>query len=103
MNGNIYLLAKHYGFEPQSRQLVEEMSELSVAVNKFWRKQLDCGRKAIEEIPIGTVEEQNIIEEIADVEIMLEQMKMFFACFNEVRRCKEEKIQRQLERMKNNE
>ena len=103
MNGDINKIAKHYGYEPQSRQLIEEMSELSVAINKHWRKQLNCGRTPLEEVSFGTPEEQSIIEEIADVEIMLEQMKIFFVCHKEVEKCKEQKIKRQLERMKRHE
>ena len=33
----IQYIAKHYGYEPQSRQLIEEMAELTVAINKAWR------------------------------------------------------------------
>ena len=103
MDKRLYQIVKHYGYEPQSRQLIEEMSELSVAINKFWRKQLNCGNRPIQDVPMNTPEELNIIEEIADVEIMLEQMKMFFFCQKEVEKCKEQKIIRQLERMKKHE
>lgn len=34
----IQYIANHYGYEPQSRQLIEEMAELTVAINKGWRK-----------------------------------------------------------------
>lgn len=34
----IQYIADHYGYEPQSRQLIEEMAELTVAINKLWRK-----------------------------------------------------------------
>ena len=30
----IQYIADHYGYEPQSRQLIEEMAELTVALNK---------------------------------------------------------------------
>ena len=33
----IQYIADHYGYEPQSRQLIEEMAELTVALNKAWR------------------------------------------------------------------
>jgi hypothetical protein len=43
---------------------------------------------------------QNIVEEIADVEIMLEQMKILLDISNEaVEGVKEKKVKRQLERI----
>lgn len=69
------------------------MAELTVAINKFWR--------------LGTADyvfrkpeyEMNIFEEIADVEIMLEQMKYLLNCSNHVEMVKDMKVRRQLERM----
>ena len=49
------------------RQLVEEMAELTQAINKFWRKQMKWGEIDISSIPLGTKEENNIAEEIGDV------------------------------------
>ena len=80
MKEQIQTIAEHYGYDNQSRQLIEEMSELTVAINKYWRKILFCGKKKIENVEFPMPEESNVIEEIADVEIMLEQMKLFFAC-----------------------
>lgn len=93
-------IAKHYGYEAQSRQMVEEMAELTVAINKFWRKQLRCGMRKFPNEPTNTKEEDAIIEEIADVEIMLEQMKILLECEEEVEIYKESKVKRQLERIK---
>lgn len=39
----IQRIAQHYGYDSQSRQCIEEMAELTQAINKFWRKQLKCG------------------------------------------------------------
>lgn len=62
--------AEHYGFEVQSNQCVEECAELIQALNKF-KRSFGAGKP-----PRISREEalDNIIEEIADVEIMLEQM-----------------------------
>lgn len=68
-------IACHYGYEAQSRQCMEEMAELTQAINKFWRRQLECGNKPLNEIPFGTQEENNIEEELIDVQIMIYQMK----------------------------
>ena len=38
----IEFIANHYGYDAQSRQCIEEMAELTQAINKFWRNQLDC-------------------------------------------------------------
>ena len=77
-------IANHYGFEVQSNQLIEEMAELTQALNKYKR--------------YGIIE--NIIEEIADVEVMLEQIKILLAIpQNSIDSIKEEKIDRQIKRI----
>lgn len=63
--------AEHYGYEAQSNQLVEECAELIQAVSKYRR-----ARGTGQETPLKEqVALDNLIEEIADVEIMLEQIK----------------------------
>jgi|WetSurMetagenome_2_1015567.scaffolds.fasta_scaffold03545_12 hypothetical protein len=56
---------KRWGIESQSFMAIEEMAELTKALSKIYR---ECGQKQIE----------NVIEEIADVKIMLEQMEMIY-------------------------
>lgn len=53
-------IAKHYGENNQLNQLQEELAELIKAVNKYRRDEDNI---------------DNLIEEIADVEIMIEQIK----------------------------
>ena len=65
--------AKHYGYEVQSNQLVEECAELIQAVSKFRRATTGAGQPVADYKK--TVSLENLIEEIADVEIMLEQIK----------------------------
>lgn len=36
----IQKIADTYGYDAQSRQCIEEMAELTQAINKFWRKPL---------------------------------------------------------------
>lgn len=73
----IQKIAQTYGYDAQSRQCIEEMAELTQAINKFWRKALDCGR---EKQPDGekyitmSPTYDNLVEEMADVQIMLWQM-----------------------------
>ena len=66
----VRIIAERYGYEPQSRQCIEEMAELTQAINKLWRKQNFGGNSR----EIAEAQE-NLLEEIADVLIMIWQMK----------------------------
>ena len=80
-------IATKYGYDAQSRQCIEEMAELTQAINKFWRKHLKCGLFTVEEIKkygkgISDFSElkatdgyKNLVEEMADVQIMLWQLE----------------------------
>ena len=93
----IQYIADHYGYEPQSRQLIEEMAELTVAINKAWRKTFD----AVDKLP-NMDDEERIVEEIADVEIMLRQIKYLLGVDeDELSQIAERKLDRQIERIKN--
>ena len=74
-------IARHYGYDAQSRQCIEEMAELTQAINKYWRTELQCGKNLCNPwdgyMPDNSEEYYNLVEEIADVQIMLEQMKYF--------------------------
>ncbi len=91
-----------YGYDAQSRQCIEEMAELTQAINKFWRKDLHGGYGALDEDRLDEKSEtyNNLIEEIADVEIMLEQMKEMLFCRDRVSEIKEEKLERQIDKIK---
>lgn len=88
---NLKVIADEYGYENQSMQLIEEMAELTQAINKYRR--------------YGTYEKKcQIIEEIADTSIMLEQVsyllhidqaKLVFDTYVE------DKIDRTMKRLKN--
>ena len=93
----IQYIADHYGYEPQSRQLIEEMAELTVALNKAWRKTFD----AVDKLP-NMDDEERIEEEIADVEIMLSQIKYLLGVGEgELYQIIKSKLDRQIERIKN--
>lgn len=68
-----------YGSAMQIVVMMEEMSELQKELCKHLR-----GRGSFE----------HISEEIADVEIMLEQMKMLFFCTDDVRNERRRKVER---------
>lgn len=75
-----------YGSMSQIVMVFEEMSELQKELCKYLR-----GKYAL----------ANIAEEIADVEIMLEQMKMLFCCADDVRDARRRKVERLKERLDN--
>ena len=68
-----------FGERIQSEIAIEEMAELTKEIVKNFR---------------GNDNVQNIIEEIADVQIMLDQLKIMFDCQVEVQWSMEEKIER---------
>ena len=94
----IQYIADHYGYEPQSRQLIEEMAELTVALNKAWRS-----RHAYVETPnTDYVDYENILEEMVDVLIMIWQIKYLLGIGEgELSHIMEQKLDRQIERIKN--
>lgn len=96
----IIKIARHYGYDAQSRQCIEEMAELTQAINKFWRKRLKCGANAINNVPPGTLEEMNIEEELADVQIMIWQLKYLCGVSDiEFEKTIDAKLNRQISRM----
>ena len=103
----IRTIARHYGYDAQSRQCIEEMAELIQAINKYWRTELECGKHLYNPwdgyMPSDSKEYFNLVEEMADVQIMLEQMKFFLAAGYDVNRIIDEKLDRQLERIDKNE
>lgn len=89
MKSDIEKIAQYYGYDNQSMQLIEEMAELTQAINHLRR--------------IDNYEDvksrQAVFEEIADVEIMLEQIKYLLNCHDEVESMKKYKVNRQLGRV----
>lgn len=85
MNNQIlYGAIKTYGVDAQMKMAIEEMSELTKELCKNFR---------------GKDNKEQIAEEIADVEIMIEQLKIMFGCSVEVKRFKEWKMARLEERL----
>ena len=101
MREAINLIANKYGYELQSRQCIEELSELIQAICKDKRKRTATSNNSEIIKPISKFSEtgSHVIEEIADVEIMLEQLKLLMDCSDEVKKVKISKINRQLERI----
>lgn len=81
----------HYGAQSQLRQLCEECGELIQAACKLQRK-IDSERPAAQELV-------NLMEEIADVSIMVEQVSKLFGS-KPLSVMIDRKLDRQLQRMR---
>ena len=77
---------KAWGEDLQVLMVFEEMSELQKALCKYLRRKTSYDLTAI-------------IDELADVEIMVEQMKVLFKCEREFKIVKEHKISRLIDRL----
>lgn len=85
MNQNIKHIAKHYGFQHQAIKTVEKCSKFITTLSKLAN---DEGSR------------KDVLEEMADVMVMLQQMQ-YFLCINqyELHKAMETKVHRQIERM----
>ena len=83
---NLRSLIEHYGHAHQQIKAIEEMAELIQELSKFDGENL-----------------KKIIDELADVEVMVEQLKIIFDCHEEIEERINFKINRQLERMSRGE
>lgn len=86
-----------WGLVAQYDQCIEEMAELTVAINKYKRKVIYGEYKDSSKII------ENLVEELADVQICMEQMQFFFKDYNidEVVERKMQKFLSQINQMKN--
>ena len=94
-------IAEHYGYEEQSLQLIEEMAELTKAINKLRRFEKYESEACTEDIAdLKRYQKRfDVACEIADVEIMLAQIKYLLKLDIMVYNKAEEKINRQLKRI----
>lgn len=84
-----------YGRVNQVIKTVEELSELSQALCKsLIRLNYTKEKISLEDDSKSVDNVDNIFEEMADVEIMLEQCKMMFQCDEKVNKWKQKKIER---------
>lgn len=95
MQEKIKRIANCYGLAKQQRQLSEECAELIQATSKFVRLQEESYKLTVDWKYL-----QNVIEEIADVEIMLEQMKYLLHINSEaIEEIKKNKLDREVGRI----
>lgn len=92
MENKLKTIADFYTLETQSRQLNEELAELIQANSKYLR---------YSDSDVEWQYLQNICEEVADVQIMIEQMLYLLDIDKQaIEEIKMKKIDRQLERIK---
>lgn len=95
MRNNLLQIIQHYKINNQQRKFVEECYELIEAI--IQREYQTKDKKPYELIEF---EKAHIIEEIADIEVMLDQFKAYYDIGQEeVNKVKDYKIKRQLERI----
>lgn len=85
MDKDLRNIAEHYGLRVQMRQLIEEMAELTQVICKSERYDLDTVR-------------EHLVEEVADVEVVLEQVDYLLGD-SRIAQIKAEKIARQKRRI----
>lgn len=85
MDKDLRNIAEHYGLRVQMRQLIEEMAELTQVICKSERYDLDTVR-------------EHLVEEVADVEVVLEQV-IYLLGDNRIEQIRAEKIERQKRRI----
>lgn len=85
MDKDLRNIAEHYGLRSQMRQLIEEMAELTQVICKAERYDLDTVR-------------EHLVEEVADVEVVLEQVDYLLGD-SRINQIKAEKIARQKRRI----
>lgn len=84
----LYNIASFYGCRSQEEKAVEELAELIQAIQKKREKGLNRSTK------------KSLIDELADVSIMVEQLKYLYKCEGKVKKRIKYKIKRQKKRMK---
>lgn len=82
----LLFLIDHYGTRIQQDIAIEELSELQKSIIKYRREPSDKTK-------------ESVVEEIADVQVMLEQLKMIFSCRTKIDEIMDAKIDRQIKRI----
>lgn len=85
-------IANHYGLAYQEVKIMEELAELQKAITR------DILNKTGEDIQNKRIS-GDVIQEMADVRIMLEQIEYLTDCGRQVEIYMEQKLKRQLDRI----
>ena len=111
MNKDLKKIADYYGCEAQRNQLIEEMAEVTAAINRPHRaekKQLisydtpetEITELSMNQFAIRAGAYEDVVHEIADVEVCLKQVKYLMEIDKDkLKRILDAKIARQLKRI----
>ena len=107
MDKRLINIVKHYDNDAQIRQLIEEMAELTQALNKLWRAEQGYINEYYDGYKKGAAVKicrESVIEETADVMICLKELKYILGVSDEeIKQYIDIKLNRQLERMEREE
>ena len=97
MKEDLLKIINHYGITHQQRKLNEEVFELQEAITRYEDDYYYmCEPEGLD------IAKEHITEELADVMVLLNQIKYYYELDSErIEKIMKEKIARQLERMKN--
>lgn len=93
MNRNqiLHAAVETFGRDSQMMMMVEEMSELTKAISKLFRAETEPGT---------VIAKMNIREEMADCQIMLDQMKIMFGSVDMIEHQKLKRLEKRIEEYK---
>jgi NTP pyrophosphatase (non-canonical NTP hydrolase) len=98
MEEKLKQIINHYGVIPQLKYFQSEVFELNEAIIQREYPALAINKKPSE---LALYEKNHIAEEIADVQVMLNQFRLYYGITDEeVKNIMIKKIDRQLERIK---
>ena len=101
MKEDVLKIINRYGVMPQLKYFQSEIFELTEAIFQYEAQKEACENIGCSRIHIDKCRE-HIAEEIADVMVMLKQFQMYYKISrDEIRDVMKYKIERQLERIKN--
>ena len=107
MDERLIKIVEYYDNDAQIRQLIEEMAELTQALNKLWRAEQGYINEYYDGYKKGAAVKicrESVIEETADVMICLEELKYILGVSDEeIKQYIDVKLNRQVERMEREE
>ena len=100
MNEKLLKNINHYGLRTELRKLNEECYELIEAIKDYEFQKEACESVGCSRIHVDK-ERKHVVEEIADVQVLLNQFKLYYGISDEeVKEVMIKKIDRQMERIK---
>lgn len=101
----IRMIARHNGYKNQSRTCIYVMEQLHFAMNEYWRTDLKNGDYlndlSGDSMPNGSEEYQELVNEIAEVQMMLEMMKFWLNTDRYVEKLVEKRLETEAKQIAN--